>query len=97
MCSQSHSAKCLYLRFDSWDVRDATEIGVSRRAGLVLKVFRTHTMFESELRAYLALQEAGVKFIPQLLGVFNVPGTKGAMLLTMVGKSTEGPFNLSDR
>jgi hypothetical protein len=36
--------------------------------------------------AYSALQEAGVNFIPQLLGIFNVPGTNGAMLFTMVGK-----------
>lgn len=74
-----------------------TEIGINRRACLVLKVFHTHTIFESELRAYLALQEAGVTFIPQLLGVFNVPGTKGALLLTMVGQATKEPFDLFDR
>ena len=74
-----------------------TEIGICWRAGLVLKVFHTHRMFESELRAYLALQEAGVQFIPQLLGVFNVPGTKGAMLLTMVSKTNDGPLTLDNR
>ena len=66
-----------------------TEIGINRRAGLVLKVFRADWMFESELKAYLMLREAGVQFIPELLAIFNVPGTKGAMLLTMVGDSTE--------
>jgi hypothetical protein len=89
LCSQSHRTKTLYLRFDSWDIRDVTEVGVSQKAGLVLKVFHTHEMFESELRAYLALQEAGVRFIPRLLGVFNIPGTKGSVLLTMAGKPTE--------
>lgn len=74
-----------------------TEIGISRRAGLVLKVFHSQTMFESELRAYLALQEAGIQFIPQLLGIFNVPGTKGAMLLTMVGERINEPFTAPDR
>ena len=54
-------------------------------------------MFESELRAYLALQEAGIQFIPQLLGIFNVPGTKGAMLLTMVGERINEPFTAPDR
>lgn len=63
----------------------------------MLKVFHTHRMFESELRAYLALQEAGVPFVPQLLGIFNMPGTKGSMLLTMAGENTEGPFTLQDR
>ena len=68
------------------------DVGISRRSGLVLKVFHTQRMFESELKAYLVLQEAGVKFIPQLLGVFNVPGTKGTLLLTMVGKDTQEPY-----
>jgi hypothetical protein len=54
-------------------------------------------MFELELRAYLALQKAGVNFIPQFLGAFNVPGTKGALLLTMVGHSIKEPFDLFDR
>ena len=96
LCSQPHSTKTLYLRFDSWDIRDVTEVGVSQKAGLVLKVFHTHEMFESELRAYLALQEAEVQFIPRLLGVFNIPGTKGSVLLTMAGKPTEA-FAPSDR
>lgn len=74
-----------------------TEIGINRRACLVLKVFHTHSVFESELRAYLALQEAGVTCIPQLLGVFNVPGTKGALLLTMVGQTAKEPFDFHDR
>jgi hypothetical protein len=63
----------------------------------VLKVFHAHSVFESELRAYLALQEAGVAFIPQLLGVFNVPGTKSALLLTMVGQVAKEPFDFHDR
>ena len=54
-------------------------------------------MFQSELRAYLALQELGVQFIPQLLGVFNVPGAKGAILLTMVGETNDRPITLDDR
>jgi hypothetical protein len=74
-----------------------TEIGINRRACLVLKVFHTHSVFESELRAYLALQEAGVTFIPRLLGVFNIPGTKGALLLTMVGRAAKEPFDFHDR
>lgn len=87
----------LYLRFDSWNVRDVTEIGISRRAGLVLKVFHSQRMFESELRPYLALEEAGVGFVPKLSGIFNVPGTKGAMLLTMVGERIKEPFTTHDR
>ena len=74
-----------------------TELGINRRACLVLKVFHTHEVFESELRAYLALQEAGVTFVPQLLGVFNVPGTKGALLLTMVGQVAKQLFDFLDR
>jgi hypothetical protein len=93
-CLHSHSSKTLYLRFDTWDV---TEVGISRRAGLVLKIYHTHWMFEAELRAYLAIQEAGIQFVPQLLGVFNVPGTKGAILLTMVGETNDGPLTLDDR
>jgi len=54
-------------------------------------------MFESELRAYLVLQKAGVQFIPQLLGIFSMPGTKGSMLLTMAGETTKGPFTLYDQ
>jgi len=95
--SRSYRGKTLYLRFDSWDIRDATEVGINRRAGLVLKVFHNHRMFESELRAYLALREAGVDFIPQLLGIFNVPGTKGAILSTMVGKNIKELASLQDR
>jgi hypothetical protein len=87
----------LYLRFDSWDIRDTTEVGISRRAGLVLKVFHKHCIFESELKAYLALQDAGVKYVPQLLGIFNVPGTKGAMLFTMVGKNIKELTSIQDR
>ena len=97
LCLHSHSKKTLYLRFDSWDIRDVTEVGISRRAGLVLKIFHTRWMFEAELRAYLAIQEVGVQFIPQFLGVFNVPGTKGAILLTMVGETNHQPFTLDDR
>jgi len=63
----------------------------------MLKVFHTHRMFESELRAYLVLQKAGVQFIPQLLGIFSMPGTKGSMLLTMAGETTKGPFTLYDQ
>jgi len=74
-----------------------TEIGISKRAGLVLKIYHAHWVFEAELRAYLVVQKAGVQFIPQLLGVFNVPGTKGAMLLTLVGKFNDRPFTLNDR
>jgi hypothetical protein len=74
-----------------------TEVGISRRAGLVLKIFHTRWMFEAELRAYLAVQEVGIQFIPQLLGVFNVPGTKGAILLTMVGEINDPPLTLDDR
>jgi flagellar biosynthesis protein FliQ len=73
------------------------EIGINQRACLVLKVFHTQSVFESELRAYLALQEAGVTFIPQLLGVFKIPGTKGALLLTMVGQAAKEPFDFHDR
>jgi hypothetical protein len=97
LCSHSYRRNTLYLRFDSWDVRDATEVGISRGAGLVLKVFHNHQMFESELRAYSVLQRAGVKFIPQLFGIFNIPGTKGAMLFTMVGKHIEELASLQDR
>jgi hypothetical protein len=64
---------------------------------LVLKVFHNHQMFESELRAYSVLQRAGVNFIPQLFGIFNIPGTKGAMLFTMVGKHIEELASLQDR
>jgi hypothetical protein len=74
-----------------------TEIGINQRACLVLKVFHTHEVFESELGAYLALQEAGVTFVPQLLDVFNVPGTKGALLLEMVGQVAKEPFDFHDR
>ncbi len=74
-----------------------TEVGINRKAGLVLKVFRNHRIFESELRAYLALQKSGVPLILQLLGGFNVPGTKGAVLLTWVGENTIEPFTSSDR
>ena len=87
----------MYLRFDSWDIRDAMEVGISRRAGLVLKIFHNHGIFESELRAYSALQEAGVNFIPRLLGIFNVPGTNGAMLFTMVGKNIKELASLQDK
>ena len=62
----------------------------------MIKVFHTRRMFETELRAYLALQKASVEFIPQLLGIFNMPGTKGSMLLTMAGETTEGPFSFHD-
>jgi hypothetical protein len=54
-------------------------------------------MFEAELRAYLAVQEVGIQFIPHLLGVFNVPGTKGAILLTMAGEINDRPLTLDDR
>ena len=74
-----------------------TEIGISRRAGLVFKVFHSQGMFEKELAAYLVLQEAGVRFVPQLVGVFNVPGTKGTMLFTMVGEAIKEPFTAHDR
>jgi hypothetical protein len=63
-----------------------TEVGISRK----------HCIFESELRAYLALYDAGVKYVPQLLGIFNVPG-KGAMLFTMVGKNIKELSSLHDR
>lgn len=89
--------RSLYLRFDSWDIREAAEVGINWKAGMVLKVFRNHRIFESELRAYLALQKSGVPFVPQLLGVFNVPGTKGAILLTWVGENTKEPFTSFDR
>ncbi len=95
--SQPYRSRTLYLRFDSWDIRDMTEVGISRRAGLVLKIFHKHCIFESELRAYLALHDAGVKYVPQLLGIFNVPGTKGAMLFTMVGKNIKELSSLHDR
>ncbi len=74
-----------------------TEIGISWRAGLVFKVFHSQGMFEKKLTAYLALQKAGVRFVPQLVGVFNVPGTKGAMLFTMVGEAIKEPFTAYNR
>jgi hypothetical protein len=54
-------------------------------------------MFEQELSTYLALQNAGVWFIPSLLGVFNVPETKGAMLFTTVGEAIKEPFTARNR
>ncbi len=60
-------------------------------------MYHAHWVFEAELRAYLALQKVGVQFIPQLLGVFNVSGTKGVMLLTMIGETNDQPFTLDDR
>ncbi len=94
---RSYRSQTLYLRFESWDIRDMTEVGISRRAGLVLKVFHNHSMFESELRAYTVLRAAGVNFTPQLMGIFSVPGTKGAMLFTMVGKRIKELASLQDR
>ncbi len=48
-------------------------------------------MFELVIWRYR--KEAEVQIVPQLLGLFNMPGTKGSMLLTMAGETTEGPLH----
>ena len=91
------SNRCLYLRFNSWEDRDAAEVGINHKAGLVLKVFHSTEMFQSKLKAYLMLQEARVQYVPNLLGTYKIPGTKGAMLITLVGEKTQGGLSNEDR